>query len=96
MEQLLVEQPIEHRLSSRCLRRSQELFQRAFHMHAARALEEDRIARLRQRAHQPSGFCGILEKKRGAGPKAGTLGRVHHVTGRAAYSNEHIKPLSAA
>ena len=36
---------------------------------------------------------GILEKKRGVGPKACTHGCVHHVTGRAAYSNEHINPL---
>ena len=63
-------------------------------MHAARPFKQNGVARLvSDPRHMPSGFCGVVEKKRGAGPKACTLGCVQRATGRAAYSDEHINPL---
>ncbi len=70
-----------------------KFFESAFDMHAARSFEQNRVARLRERAQHPSGFRWVLEKKRGAGPKACTRGCVQRATSRAAYSNEHIKTL---
>ena len=65
-------------------------------MHASGAFEQDGVAGCGQRARQAARLLWVLEKKRGVGPKAGTLGCVQHMTGGAAYSYEHIKPLSAA
>ena len=40
-----------------------------------------------------TGLHRIVEKKRGAGPKACTHGCVQRATGGAAYSDEHVDPL---
>jgi len=47
---------------------------------------------VRETARQAAGLAGILEKKGGVSRKAAAPGRVHHVTGRAAYPYEHINP----
>ena len=94
MEQLFVKQPVEHgSVPASCEFRGEELFQRAFDVDAARAFKQDGVARLGERAQHAAGFGRVVEKKRGAGPKACTHGCVQRATGSAAYSNEHIDPL---
>jgi hypothetical protein len=53
-------------------------------VNAAGAFEQNCVSGLGERAHQLARWYGIVEKKRGVGPKAGTLGGVQHVTSRAA------------
>jgi hypothetical protein len=53
-------------------------------MYAAGALEQNGIARLRHRAQPLAGWDRIVEKKRGVGPKTGSLGCVQQVTSCAA------------
>src|ERR1700733_6398124 len=105
MEKFFVEHPIEHRLVPRlpvcnpgggaaglagCLLK---FFQREFDVDPARTLEQDRVASLRNLRHMTTGLHRIVEKKRGAGPKACTHGCVQRATGGAAYSDEHVDPL---
>src|SRR5215472_16474052 len=98
MEQLLVTQPVQHwpfsmtpfGASPLAGGSAQKFLEGLFDMNAAGALEENGVAGLGERSRKTPRLRRIFEKKRGVGPKAGTLGCVQHVTGRAAYPNEHI------
>ena len=67
-----------------------KLLESYFDVNPTGTFEEDGVSWLGQGTHQAPGGGGLVEKKRGVGPKAGTLGCIQHVAGRAAYPNEHI------
>ena len=93
MVQLFITQPEQHwlvRTSLRGLGFRKKLLESDLDVHPAGTFKEDGVTGLGQRAHQAPGFGWLVEKKRGVGPKAGTLGCIQHVAGRAAYPNEHI------
>src|SRR5215471_8262190 len=80
--QLLESQPVQHRSVGTPSRTgfslSQKLLEREFDMDSAGTLEENRITGLGKGAHQASRSRRLIEKKRGVGRKAGTLGCIQH------------------
>ena len=63
VEQVFVSEPVEHGSASPAFLRGEKLLQGALHVNAARALEQDRITGLRERAHQLAG-CGRDRRKK--------------------------------
>jgi len=84
MKEVFVPEPEKHGSVSSCFLGGKKLRQGQLYMHTARALEQNGVSGLGQRAHQLARWDRIVEKKRGVGPKAGSLGGVQHVTSRAA------------
>ena len=66
--QVFVSEPVKHGSASAPFPGGEKLLQRALHVYPARALEQDCIPGLRERAHQLAGWDGIVEKKCGVGP----------------------------
>src|SRR5579871_2287856 len=74
-------------------RGGQKLFQRAFDMHAAGALEQNRVARLRDVTKHSACLAGVLKEKCGIRAQAGFPGRFQHMACRALYPEKHVDSL---